>query len=83
MARPGEGYAWRIQRRRILRRDQGMCQLRLDGCAGYANQVHHLYGWTEGATASDDELVAACWPCNRKTGRPTGDPAPRPPQTNW
>ena len=83
MSRPYEGTAWRRQRRRILDRDGGMCQLRYDGCAGYADTVHHTRDWRLGP-ANDDDLIAACASCNHKAGSPaSADPTPNPPRTSW
>lgn len=84
MSRPYEGRAWRQQRMRIIQRDGRTCQLQLDGCTGSMRlEIHHPHGWVEGATYNDEDLITACHNCNHKIGRPTADPAPNPPRTNW
>lgn len=83
----GSTWAQRKQRSDVLFRDGGLCQLKLDGCAVYADQVHHKHGITvSGKVVTNlDDLEAACGNCNRKVGDPTaqGDPDPNPPRTNW
>lgn len=73
----GSTPAWRRTRARVLARDGHRCQLRLRGCRGAADQVHH----TVGREVSGDDprfLVAACAWCNRKTGDPqANNPQPR------
>lgn len=75
----GSTPAWRKIRLDVLIRDGYQCQLRLDGCTGRADQVHHTLG--RAVTGDNPEfLVAACRTCNLKVGDPTRqpDPAPRP-----
>jgi len=61
-----------------------LCALGLEGCTGWADQVHHV----EGKAAGDaGPLVPACGPCNRRVGDPAraavvDDPKPRP-VTQW
>lgn len=78
----GSTRRWRDRvRPAVLTRDQGLCQLRLDGCLITADQVHHPLGYAAGD--DPDQLVAACRRCNRKIGDPTRwNPAPRP-RTQW
>lgn len=74
----GSGAAWRKVRLLVLRRDGWRCQLKLEGCAVRAKQVHHT---RPRALVGDDPawLVAACQPCNNKVGDPTTtDPDPKP-----
>lgn len=79
----GSSKAWRRLRSRVLLRDRGLCQLRLDGCLIYATQVHHTQPWTGRPEQTPiDQLVAACAPCNRAAGEPTADPKPTP-RTRW
>jgi 5-methylcytosine-specific restriction endonuclease McrA len=77
----GSSTRWRKLRARILadntRTNQGLCQLRLRGCTGQANVVHHIYGR---AITGDDpaHLQAVCRHCNLKAGDPTTNhPMPR------
>ncbi len=80
----GSTTAWRKLRAQILQRDGYRCRIQLPGvCTGRATHVHHIHGR---ARTGDDpaHLVAACAPCNLKTGDPAKqpDPAPRP-RTRW
>lgn len=80
----GSTRAWRQLRSQVLYRDGGLCQLKLDDCEVYANQVHHLDGVKAGKVTTPERLIAACANCNAKTGDPTRtDPQPNPPRTNW
>lgn len=80
----GSTRAWRKFRSRILFRDGGLCQLKLEGCSVYADQVHHLDGVRAGLICPDDRAQAACANCNQKAGDPTkADPKPNPSTTNW
>lgn len=80
----GSTRAWRTFRSTILFRDGGLCQLKLDGCAVYADQVHHLDGVRAGKVCPPDRAVAACSSCNWKAGDPTiTSPTPNPPTTTW
>jgi len=77
----GSTRAWRRLRARILHRDAYTCQLKLPGvCTGQATQVHHTVGR---AISGDDPayLVAACAPCNLKTGQPDTGKFTAAPQT--
>ena len=81
----GSTRAWRKYRARILDRDHQICQLKLDGCKTWANEVHHLDGRNAGLMPADTtRCVAACQPCNGRAGDPTTtSPPPNPPATNW
>lgn len=80
----GSTRAWRQLRSQVLFRDGGLCQLQLEGCDVYADQVHHKDGVQLGKITSPDRLEAACASCNQKAGDPTkADPEPNPPRTNW
>jgi 5-methylcytosine-specific restriction endonuclease McrA len=89
----GSTAAWRAVRALVLERDEYRCQIKLPGewvtrdghkrrCLGRATQAHHTRARE---VVGDDPryLVAACAPCNRKTGDPTaGDPQHRS-MTQW
>ncbi len=88
MGRPSRGWpagstrTWRKIRQRVLARDGYTCLLRLPGCTGRADCVHHT---VSRAHSGDDErlLVSACTSCNLKVGNPERyDPQPRP-RTTW
>lgn len=81
----GSTRAWRKLRSDVLFRDGGLCQLKLEGCAVYADQVHHKDGVALGKITDPARLEAACASCNWKVGDPTAkaDPDPNPPRTNW
>lgn len=66
----GSTRAWRRTRAQVLARDGYRCQLRLEGCTGQADCVHHTLG--RGVTGDDPRyLVAACTHCNLVIGDPT------------
>jgi 5-methylcytosine-specific restriction endonuclease McrA len=48
----------------VFARDGRVCQLRLEGCTGYALHVHHIRDWADGGDHSLDNLQAACAHCN-------------------
>lgn len=77
----GSTRLWRKRRAQVLARDGHRCQLRLPGCLGRADCVHHVRGR---ARTGDDpnQMVAACTPCNLAVGEPDADPEPRP-TTRW
>jgi 5-methylcytosine-specific restriction endonuclease McrA len=83
----GSTPQWRRVRRRVLERDGWVCQLRLEGCQGRADECHHKFGrFRPGQRLGADDydpsvLVAACRTCNRKVRLPA-DPPPRP-GTAW
>lgn len=72
----GSSRAWRRTRALVLQRDGYRCQLKLDGCTGRGEHVHHTM---PREIVGDDvaHLVAACPSCNYKIGDPTRhDPPP-------
>ena len=75
----GSTRAWRKTRALVLERDAHICQLQIpDVCLGTATHVHHIQ---DRDVVGDDPalLVAACAPCNIRTGDPTAqDPDPLP-----
>lgn len=73
----GSTRAWRKKRARVLLRDRGLCQIQAPGvCTVRADCVHHTKG--RGVTGDDERyMVAACTPCNMKTGNPASH-NPRP-----
>jgi hypothetical protein len=95
MSRGWEGGStrqWRKTRQRVLVRDGHRCQLRLPGCTGRAEHVHHVNGKAAGDGLRN--LLAACAHCNLSLGDPTkpkrSDGARRPasdpacqPRTLW
>jgi hypothetical protein len=94
MSRGWEGGStrqWRKIRDRVLARDGHRCQLRLPGCTGRAEHVHHVHGKAAGDGFRN--LLAACAHCNLSLGDPTKPkrsgsrrPAPDPPvepRTLW
>lgn len=77
----GSTRAWRKLRAEVLFRDGGLCQLMLEGCEVYADQVHHRKG--KGISENPADLEAACGTCNNTAGDPTkADPEPEP-NTQW
>jgi len=76
----GSTRRWRVQRARILARDGNDCQLRIPGiCLGIADQGHHVLG--KGVSERDEDIVAACLPCNVRVGKPDTDPSHK--VTTW
>jgi len=62
------GRRWQATRRRILERDSYQCQLRI-ACAGRVvslreGVIDHRVNLAAGGTNDDDNLRAACRPCN-------------------
>jgi 5-methylcytosine-specific restriction endonuclease McrA len=71
---------WRAIRQRVLDRDGGVCQIRLDGCTGWATEVDHI---VPGDDHGEHNLRAACQSCNARTNiatRPTKPPTRRAPE---
>lgn len=89
----GSTRAWRDVRARVLRRDDFLCRLRIDGvCTTYApmrgGHVHHVHGKGQcpGCRADrPDHLLATCAACNLHVGEPTEARADRPNRgvTRW
>lgn len=60
---PTNTQAWRILRKKIIQRDQGICSW----CGTYgANQVDHIIAKSEGGTDDESNLQLLCDPCHRK-----------------
>jgi len=69
---PYHDKRWKQLRIRILRRDQGICQISGDRCTGTANEADHIISWREGGAWFDEaNLRAACKPCNSQRTRRT------------
>ena len=73
---------WYATRRRIMVRDQGLCQIRWDaGCTVIATQVDDIIPTTDpGWHGGDDNYQAACAHCNARKNiaqRPTPGPSRR------
>lgn len=62
----GYGAEWEQTRKRILRRDKGLCQPCLEqGRPRPARQVDHKVPKFEGGTGDDDNLQAICIDCHK------------------
>ena len=62
----GYGTAWDKQRERILRRDNGLCQVCLArGLYSTATEVDHIINKASGGTDADGNLQAICKPCHQ------------------
>ena len=70
----GYGYAWDMQRKRILARDNGLCQPCLKrGRIHIGTEVDHIisraiaraHGWTEAETETDDNLQTINTQCHK------------------
>jgi len=62
----GYGGRWRRQRKRIMRRDKGLCQPCLSGGrVTPATDVDHVIPKFEGGTDKDSNLQAICNPCHK------------------
>lgn len=59
-------HEWYTIRRRILERDDHICQLKAYGCEGDALEVHHRVEQSEGGTDDDDNLISLCAPCHSR-----------------
>lgn len=60
----GYGSAWRRTSARIIKRDGGLCQLRLPGCTYFADTTDHIVARVHGGTDHESNLQAACRSCN-------------------
>ena len=73
---PREGRrrkAWEQVRRRVLIRDNEICQMGLEGCTSRATTVDHIRPLAEGGAELDmKNLRAACWRCNTLAGARLG-----------
>ncbi|MBK5120899.1 HNH endonuclease [Burkholderia sp. R-69980] len=67
----GYGAMWQKKRKRILQRDNGMCQpCRRAGRVKAASHVDHILNKANGGTDDDSNLEAICLACHKlKTGR--------------
>lgn len=75
-----QGAAWRRRRREILARDQGLCQIRGEGCTVYATHVDHIVPRRLKGTNDPSNLRAACARCNQARSRGKRD---APPSRPW
>lgn len=66
----GSTRAWRKIRQKRLEMDGYQCQVRGEGCTGYADTVHHIYGRALTGDDNIDALVSACKHCNSSIGDP-------------
>ncbi len=65
---------WQRIRRRVLERDLGVCQLRMEGCTVRATEVDHIGDRDD---HSDGNLRAVCKRCHgRRTGQQAGRLSP-------
>lgn len=65
----GSDTRWRAFRLTILERDQWLCTLRLDGCTGRAEHVHHIHPLSRGGAKYDPaNCASSCAWCNLKQG---------------
>lgn len=61
----GYDWAWRKQRKRILARDRGLCQMCLRaGRVTAATEVDHIVNKASGGSDADTNLEAICSPCH-------------------
>jgi 5-methylcytosine-specific restriction protein A len=69
---------WQTIRKRILARDRGRCQWRLDGgvCGEPANQVDHI-DHSRRDDHSDGNLRSLCFPHHQRKSSAEGGRAPR------
>lgn len=69
----GYGHAWKLKRKQILLRDQGICQPCIKSVpsrVSMATQVDHIVPKAHGGTDDDDNLQAICTACHAaKTAR--------------
>ncbi|WP_414455028.1 HNH endonuclease [Enterobacter quasiroggenkampii] len=67
----GYGSKWEIIRARILKRDNGLCQLHIrHGIVKQASCVDHIIPKAQGGTDDDANLQSLCWRCHAtKTGK--------------
>ena len=62
----GYGAEWERTRKRILRRDKGLCQVCLaNGRYTPAKEVDHIHHKAAGGTEDDANLQAICSPCHQ------------------
>lgn len=58
-----------VQRRRILRRDRGVCQIGGPDCRVAASEVDHVVPAFEGGADGDENLRAVCRTCHASKSR--------------
>ena len=58
--------AWSELRLKVLERDNYKCQIKGPNCLEHANQVDHKRNTQAGGTNAEDNLQAACAPCNMR-----------------
>ena len=71
-AERGYDYAWQQLRKRVLKRDKGLCQIKGSGCRFVAREVDHVVskaaarekGWTDTEIDDETNLQSACTPCH-------------------
>lgn len=59
------GWAYQRTVQAVLKRDGGICRLRLPGCAIQATTADHIISPRRGGTDELDNLRAACESCNK------------------
>lgn len=57
---------WQRLRRRVLARDDHLCQLHLPGCLIDAEQVDHIISVVLGGEDTEENCRAVCRPCHAK-----------------
>jgi 5-methylcytosine-specific restriction endonuclease McrA len=67
----GLGSKWKRLSASIIERDGGVCQIRRPGCLGRAITADHIIARSRGGTDDEENLRAACRPCN--SGRGAGN----------
>jgi 5-methylcytosine-specific restriction endonuclease McrA len=55
---------WKDQRKRVLKRDDYICQY----CGGTATQVDHVIPRKSGGGHEMENLLSSCAPCNQRKG---------------
>lgn len=76
----GSDTKWRRFRLTILERDRRLCLLKLQGCTGKAEHVHHIHPLARGGAKYDPgNCASACAWCNLRQGdrAPIPQPTPR------
>ena len=82
----GSTRAWRTLRALVLQRDHHTCRIGTPGvCVGKATHVDHIITKEQGGSDAEDNLRAACEPCNlgRKRARTVVDDAPPVRVSSW
>lgn len=63
------GSQWQSTRRKVLLRDNFMCQINGRGCTVEAGEVDHIKPLAEGGDHSPENLRAVCKHCHAKKTR--------------